>query len=269
MSSHSGITGKPVWIDLSTHDIEGAQHFYGELFGWSFEDQGEEFGHYHMVKHGESLIGGAMSSLIGPEGPLDEPVNPTIWSVYLGTDDVAAASQRVTESGGTVVVDPMQIGELGSMAVAVDPAGAMIGLWESDTVEGASTMSEPGLPCWFEVMSSDFDAAKPFYETVFGWEPNFTLEDGSESREAPESGFRYATNFSRDRVSAGLCDAAEFVQESYWRVYVLVDDVDKAAKQVAELGGSVLDGPQDSPFGRLYTISDPQGAQLQILSGGN
>ncbi|MHA2787818.1 VOC family protein [Corynebacterium sp. S7] len=264
MSSNSG---KPVWIDLSTHDIEAAKKFYNELFGWTFEDQGEDFGHYHMIKHGESLVGGAMSSLFGPEGPLDEPANPTTWGVYLGTDDIDEAAKKVGESGGTVVVEPMEVGDFGKMALAVDPSGAAVGIWESETLEGATTMSEPGLPCWFEEMSNNYDAAKPFYENVFGWEPTFTREDGSETREEPETGFRYATNFPRDRVSAGLCDAAENVQESYWRAYILVDDADAAAKKVGELGGSVLDGPQDSPFGRLYTIADPQGAQLQILSG--
>lgn len=259
-------SGAPVWIDLSTHDFEGATRFYGQLFGWQFEDRGEQYGHYHFIKLGDKVVGGAMSSLIGPDGPLEEPVNPTIWSVYLGVDDVPQAADRVTQSGGTVVVEPMQVGEMGSMAVAVDPAGAMVGLWKGK-VAGAQTQSEPGLPCWFEVMSTDYDAAKPFYESVFGWEPTFTLEDGSESREEPAEGFRYATNFSRDRVSAGLCDASEFAQESYWRFYVLVDDADASAQQVRELGGEVLDGPQDSPFGRVYTVRDPQGAELQILSG--
>lgn len=265
--TNAQINGKPVWVDISTHDMDGAQNFYHEMFGWTFEDQGPDFGHYHMIKAGDELIGGAMSSYMGPDGMADEPINPTIWSVYLGTDDIEAATAKVAENGGTVVVPAMQVGDFGSMSVALDPGGAMIGLWQSGTIGGAQTTSEPGKPCWFEVMSNNYDEAKTFYENVFGWEPTYTAEDGSETQEEPQGGFRYATNFSRDRVSAGLCDAAEFAQESYWRFYVLVEDVDAAAEQVKSLGGEVLDGPQDSPFGRLYTIADPQGAQLQILSG--
>ena len=30
--------GKVIWADLVTPDIAGAKHFYGELFGWTFND---------------------------------------------------------------------------------------------------------------------------------------------------------------------------------------------------------------------------------------
>ena len=43
------VQGGPIWIDLSTHDLDGAQRFYSELLGWSFQDGGEEFGHYHTI----------------------------------------------------------------------------------------------------------------------------------------------------------------------------------------------------------------------------
>lgn len=66
-------TGSPTWIDLGTHDIDGAAAFYGELFGWDFADQGEDFGHYNMITTNGAPVGGAMSSLMGPEGPTEEP----------------------------------------------------------------------------------------------------------------------------------------------------------------------------------------------------
>ena len=42
--------GTPSWVDLSTTDLDGALRFYGELFGWEFEDMGEEAGHYHQAR---------------------------------------------------------------------------------------------------------------------------------------------------------------------------------------------------------------------------
>ena len=41
--------------------------------------------------------------------------------------------------------------------------------------------------------------------------------------------------------------------------------VDLLKEKLKELGGTVLDGPEDSPFGRLATVQDPQGASFQII----
>ncbi|GAB2478006.1 hypothetical protein GCM10027030_10340 [Luteococcus sediminum] len=51
---------------------------------------------------------------------------------------------------------------------------------------------------------------------------------------------------------------------SYWRMYLCVEDADATIEKVKELGGSLLDGPMDSLFGRVATVADPQGAQFQI-----
>ena len=48
-------------------------------------------------------------------------------------------------------------------------------------------------------------------------------------------------------------------------MYFGVEDVDAALSTVTRLGGTVLDGPMDSPFGRLATVADPQGASFQII----
>lgn len=52
---------------------------------------------------------------------------------------------------------------------------------------------------------------------------------------------------------------------SYWRLYIGVDNTDESLEKLKELGGTVLDGPEDSPFGRLATVQDPQGASFQII----
>lgn len=64
---------------------------------------------------------------------------------------------------------------------------------------------------------------------------------------------------------------AGFVPESegsFWRVYFGVENTDHAVPRIQELGGKLLDGPVDSPFGRIATIADPQGATFQIVAPG-
>ena len=54
---------------------------------------------------------------------------PDVWSVYLTVEDVNKTLESVPGHGGQVIVPAMQVGEAGTMAVALDPAGAAIGLW--------------------------------------------------------------------------------------------------------------------------------------------
>lgn len=106
-------------------------------------------------------------------------------------------------------------------------------------------------------MSQSIDEAIPFYQQFFGWE----------THEIPGE-WRYVTNAAEEAATAGLCNARGVVEEgtpSYWRVYLAIADLDSALERLPELGGRVLDGPVDSPFGRIATVADPQGATFQLL----
>lgn len=100
-------------------------------------------------------------------------------------------------------------------------------------------------------MSKDYDAAVAFCREVFGWEV-VEVPTGDE-------GIRYATHGQDGSVGADLCEATSFLPDevpSYWRMV-----------RPQELGGQLLDGPKDSPFGRLAIVADPQGGMLQVIQG--
>ena len=48
---------------------------------------------------------------------------PPVWMVYFGVDDCDASTAKVTETGGTVLVLPFDIGPIGRMSVVSDPQG--------------------------------------------------------------------------------------------------------------------------------------------------
>ncbi|WP_414731593.1 VOC family protein [Williamsia sp.] len=52
---------------------------------------------------------------------------------------------------------------------------------------------------------------------------------------------------------------------SHWSVYIGVEDSDATAAKAAELGGIVVQGPEDTPYGRLATINDPWGAMIKLF----
>ena len=55
--------------------------------------------------------------------------------------------------------------------------------------------------------------------------------------------------------------------ENLGGVYIEIEATDPTLEKVKELGGQVVDGPMDSPFGRCTTVADPAGAILQLNAG--
>ena len=252
--------GSTAWLDLAAQDVSAVAPFYTGLFGWELEDLGEEFGGYHLVRSDGKLVGGAMS-VAGMTCPEGTPLSSE-WGVYLTVEDVDARVAKALASGGGVVVPADDIGDSGRMAVAVDSVGAAIGMWQPRELEGYEFTGAPGSPVWFELMTHRYEDASAFYTSVF----DAQLVPMAEEMDGDEGGFRYATNGGPESASWGLCDAAGMMPEEAMglRVYFGVESTEGALEKVRALGGSVLDGPIDSPFGRITTIADPEGATFQI-----
>jgi predicted enzyme related to lactoylglutathione lyase len=103
-----------IWNELQTHDVEKAITFYTAVFGWG--SQVDENGYVTFQVDGRTQAG--MMKIQEEWG--DVPPN---WTVYFMVEDVHAAAEKVRELGGTLEGPPMKIGEMGEMAIAVDPQG--------------------------------------------------------------------------------------------------------------------------------------------------
>ncbi len=159
--------GAPCWVDLTTSDTERSRAFYCELFGWTADEPVEEFGGYFNFRKDGVLVGGCMAA---------QPGTPDVWSIYLTTDDAEKTAETAAANGGLVVVPPMTVADLGTMAVLSDPGGAAVGLWQPGTHQGMGTIGEPGTPSWFELHTRDYQRSVDFYRAVFGWETR-TMSD--------------------------------------------------------------------------------------------
>jgi hypothetical protein len=235
-----------------TSDTDRSRAFYGELFGWTAEAPAEEFGGYFNYSKNGTLVAGCMASQPGM-GVSD------VWSVYLATDDARKTVDAAATNGGQVVAPVMEVADLGVMAVVVDPSGAAVGLWQPGLHKGFGIMSEHGAPSWFELATRDFDAAVEFYRNVFRW-------DTQMASDTPE--FRYLVAVQGDAQLAGVMDASGFLPEgmpSHWSVYFGTDDTDATVAQAVALGGSILRPAEDTPYGRLATVADPNGAAFKLV----
>lgn len=250
--------GAPIWMDLSTSDLDRAAAFYGALFGWQVERGAQdEFGGYSTAMLGDSRVAGMMPKWSDPEaGEV-----PDAWSVYFHTKDSAATAAAVSANGGQVVIEPMEVGPFGTMSVFVDPAGAFFGSWQPNEHDGYQIFGEHGAPAWFELMSLDIDATSAFYPAVFG----VTLNDME--MEGPS----YRTFNINGDDHAGMMDAKGLMPEgvpSNWIIYFGVADADAAAAQAVELGGSIAAPLAETPWGRFALLADPMGAHFAIIGVG-
>ena len=113
-----------VWDELVTSDVDGAQRFYEEVFGWTTSDMGPEYGGYRIFNRGETGIAGVMTA--------QEPSIPAHWQPYVAVADPDATTAKATELGGSALMEPMDVPNVGRIAVLRDPQGATFGIIRPD-----------------------------------------------------------------------------------------------------------------------------------------
>ena len=244
--------GTPCWVDLIVTDVEAAATFYGELFGWDCQEGPPEAAGYRMC-----MLEGRPVAGIGP-GPADRDL-PSVWTTYLATADADATARLVMEHGGSLMMEPFDVLDVGRMGVAFDPSGAPFGLWEAKSHLGASVVNEPGTLTWNECMTRDYRGTQDFYRAVFGYVYD---EIGDDS-------FRYAAISVGGRVVAGIGELTRQMPPevpSHWMTYFASDDVDRSVKRSTSLGALLRTGPMDTPYGRMAVVEGPQGEVFSMIT---
>jgi predicted enzyme related to lactoylglutathione lyase len=245
--------GAPCWVELFTSDPDRTQAFYNELFGWTCETAGPEYGNYFIFsKDGVQVAGGMRND--GESGVPDH------WTVYLASSNAAATADAAAAQGGAVILPAMPVGELGSMAVVADPGGDAIGIWQPGLHKGFGVFGEPGTPSWFELHTRKYDASVQFYRDVCKW-------DARPMSDAPE--FRYTTLNDGELQLAGVMDASVFPDgaPTGWSIYFGTEDTDKSLARIVDLGGKIVLPAEDTPYGRLAQASDPTGSLFKLVQG--
>ncbi|HEY0165207.1 MAG TPA: VOC family protein, partial [Sphingomicrobium sp.] len=110
------------WNELSSDDPDAAVVFYTRLFGWAQEgdmDMGE-YGKYRFIQAGGVGIGAIMRRMPG--------MPASLWTYYIGVDDIDRAAEAVSAGGGQIMQEPMEIPGGEYSINAVDPQGASFGL---------------------------------------------------------------------------------------------------------------------------------------------
>ncbi len=243
--------GTPSWVDLASPDLPRSVAFYSSLFGWDAVDQGEEAGHYHMFEKEGVPVAGA--------GPIMMEGQPPAWTTYISVVDADASIAKVKAAGGVVFVEPMDVLDVGRMAVFADPSGAATAVWQPRLHIGAGVVNEPGALTWNELSTRDIPAATAFYAEVFGW-----------SSETTDMGPMTYTMWRLDgQEIGGMMDMpAEVPAEvpSHWLAYFGTADCDATVASATADGATLVAGPMDIPTGRFAVMADPTGAMFAFIA---
>ncbi|MFI7099898.1 VOC family protein [Streptomyces sp. NPDC050161] len=246
--------GAPCWVDVLLPDLDAGKRFYGDLFGWTFDEGAAEFGGYTQAFRDGRKAAGLM--------PRSDETMPTAWGIFFATSDIGRTETAVREAGGRVLHEAVPVGDLGSMLIAADPAGAVFGAWQAGAHTGFEIAGQPGSYVWMGLNTRDPAAADAFYAEVFGF---------AGARDAPmarpgflpwrlpgqerEIGCRIAMDAS---VPADL--------PPHFTVCFLVDDMAEAIRTATGHGGEVVARPERSPGGPFAVFRDNQGATFGVMA---
>ncbi|WP_410875634.1 VOC family protein [Nocardia sp. A7] len=233
-------------------DTTAARDFYSALFGWEVQDGPADAGGYLMA-----TLDGRPAAGIGPK-PEAMGAMPSVWTTYFAAKRADEIAERVSTSGGQVMMAPFDVLDVGRMFIAADPAGGVFGVWEAKAHNGSGIFNQHGAYCWNELHTPAYEQAHEFYTKVFGWQYT-EIGDGAN--------LTYST-FALPGDShevGGIMDASAMNTPPYWLTWIQVDGADTALATATELGASVIMGPDDSPFGRTGILQAPQGEVFGVI----
>ena len=243
--------GVPSWVDLATPDLDASARFYSSLFGWEAKDQGPEAGHYHMFEKGGLAVAGA--------GPIMMEGQPPAWTTYVSVADADESIAKVKAAGGMVFVEPMDVLDVGRMAVFADPTGAAAAVWQPRQHIGAGLVNEPGALAWNELNTRDVDAARAFYGEVFRW-----------VGETSQIGDMEYTMWKLDGEDVGgmmtMPEEVPAEVPAHWLAYFGTADCDATVATATGLGATLFAGPIDVPAGRFAVLADPSGSIFGVIA---
>ncbi len=252
--------GMPIWYELVSPDPSASRVFYDAVIGWSIEPEPTGAMDYRMITSGTDTVGGVMRLTDEMAAAGAKPR----WLFYLNVADVDAKAAEVTAAGGTILMEPWTIPDIGRIALANDPQGIPLYIMQPEPVGESGVFDRTGMgKCsWNELVTPDQASANAFYAQLFGWTypDKMTMPEGRGDYVFVEAG--------GGQIGATMpCRNGE--PAPGWNFYFRAPDIDAAAAAVRDGGGTVLMGPQDVPGGdRIILATDPHGVTFGVVAPG-
>lgn len=248
--------GTPIWYELMTTNVDGAQTFYTDVVGWSVAPSPlADTADYLILTAPDGQGAGGMMPL--PDGA---PMKLG-WFCYVGVQDVDSAAEKIKLLGGSVHIGPQDIPGVGRFAMVADPQGMVFYIMRGDSPQDSQAfhVTAPGHCGWNELVTSDHKAAIAFYDEMFGWVNEETMPMG-------EMGEYCFIDHAGQRIGATMTAGAGW--PTRWTYYFNVPSIEAAIPKITGGGGTVTMGPHEVPGGMHIVMGlDPQGAAFALVGG--
>ncbi|MBF6327958.1 VOC family protein [Nocardia transvalensis] len=252
-------TGAPCWFEVIAADSAAVAGFYSALFGWTAEDMSSEDEHYILLSRDGAQVAG-----IGEPTP-GGALQPGSWLPYFAVADVGQAVAAAAADGATVLVEPAEVPGQLEFAVLTDPDGATYGIAHLTGHPGTERFGAPNNPVWVEYTATRAPAdALAHYAKVLGW-----IYRTAAWETATDKPYQAITTAAGGREFGGAAAAQPGEPAPCWAMTIHVLDCDATASRAVELGGTIVQKPQDFPGpSRLAVIADPAGATVALMAFG-
>ena len=120
---------KVVHFEIPFDDEKRAQNFYSKVFGWKLNPMPEmkytivhtvEVDKKNMPKEPGAINGGMMKR---------DQIKSTV--ITINVDDIKKSAEKIKKGGGTIIVEPMKVGDMGMLAYFKDTEGNVVGIWQN------------------------------------------------------------------------------------------------------------------------------------------
>ncbi len=248
--------GKVIWADLVTPDLKQAEHFYGALFGWTFEPIDGDTNFAIALNAGQPVAGIVQRAM-----KAGTPRQPA-WLTFIAVRDVAAAQRSALANGGKILSPAKDYAQRGRQSVLADPDGAVFAVLASSSGDPPDVLAEPGEWIWSSLLVKNTDHETGFYRALFGYDVfDLPPEDAADNS-------HHVILASDDYARVGIhsLPADSVHRHPHWLNFIRVDDAAAVAVKAIALGGKVLVEPrEDRHGGQLAVVADPSGAPIGVM----
>lgn len=124
--------GRVVHFEIHADDVDRARRFYGDVFGWTFEDYSPVTGdvYWGVVTGPEDSPGISGGLLRRPVPRADGGPNAFVCTVQV--DDYDATEERILAAGGAVAVPKVALTGMAWQGYYLDPEGNTVGIHQPD-----------------------------------------------------------------------------------------------------------------------------------------
>lgn len=255
------LPGRFVHLELLTPSLEKTIPFLAELLELEVLFVNGEAPFYGLATPGNDV------PFFGVMAIEPDPAVRSHWIGYVATDDLAEAGAQATELGAAIHYSPPDSDERPDDVDTAPPA-----MWFIGDTQGAvfamvpSDAAQPGVigpgvdvggASWFELLTTDIDAAADFYAGVLGWDIGPAVDRGDEGLARP---------ISSGGVPFGLIRVLQpgSSMPPHWLHCLRVNDLDAAVAKVRGLGGFHFEDPAAIPGGRRAIVLEPTGAPIGL-----